>query len=48
MSDLILHHYPSSPFAEKIRLVLGYKNLAWKSVVIPRWWLPPACVTRPC
>jgi glutathione S-transferase len=36
MSDLILHHYPSSPFAEKIRLVLGYKKLAWKSVFIPR------------
>ena len=36
MADLILHHYPSSPFAEKIRLVLGYKNLAWKSVVIPQ------------
>ena len=36
MSDLILHHYPSSPFAEKIRLVLGYKNLAWTSVVIPQ------------
>ena len=36
MSDLILHHYPSSPFAEKIRLVLGYKNLAWKSVLIPQ------------
>src|SRR5476649_1013261 len=35
MSDLILHHYPMSPFAEKIRLVLGYKNLAWKSVIIP-------------
>lgn len=36
MSDLVLHHYPSSPFAEKIRLVLGYKKLAWKSVFIPR------------
>ncbi len=36
MSDLILHHYPSSPFSEKIRLILGYKKLAWKSVVIPR------------
>jgi glutathione S-transferase len=35
MSDLILHHYPTSPFAEKIRLVLGYKQLAWKSVIIP-------------
>jgi glutathione S-transferase len=35
MPDLILHHYPTSPFSEKIRLVLGYKNLAWKSVIIP-------------
>ncbi|MBP6308056.1 MAG: glutathione S-transferase N-terminal domain-containing protein, partial [Burkholderiaceae bacterium] len=35
MSDLILHHYPSSPFSEKIRLILGYKQLAWKSVIIP-------------
>ena len=35
MSDLILHHYPTSPFSEKVRLVLGYKKLAWKSVVIP-------------
>ena len=34
-TDLILHHYPSSPFAEKTRLVLGYKGLAWKSVMIP-------------
>ncbi len=33
--DLILHHYPASPFAEKVRLILGYKKLAWKSVVIP-------------
>ena len=35
MADLILHHYPTSPFAEKVRLVLGYKQLAWKSVFIP-------------
>ncbi len=35
MSDLILHHYPTSPFSEKIRLILGYKQLAWKSVIIP-------------
>ena len=35
MSQLILHHYPTSPFAEKIRLILGYKKLAWHSVVIP-------------
>ena len=35
MSDLILHHYPTSPFSEKVRLVLGYKQLAWKSVIVP-------------
>ena len=35
MSDLILHHYPNSPFAEKVRLILGHKQLAWKSVIIP-------------
>ena len=35
MADLILHHYPASPFAEKIRAILGYKGLAWRSVVIP-------------
>jgi glutathione S-transferase len=35
MTDIILHHYPTSPFSEKIRLVLGFKNLAWKSVIIP-------------
>jgi glutathione S-transferase len=35
MTALILHHYPTSPFAEKIRLILGFKNLAWQSVFIP-------------
>ncbi len=35
MSELILHHYPASPFAEKIRLLLGYKQLTWRSVTIP-------------
>ena len=31
MQDLILHHYPNSPFAEKIRLTFGLKNLGWTS-----------------
>ena len=35
MTDIVLHHYPASPFSEKIRLVLGYKQLAWQSVVVP-------------
>ena len=35
MTDLILHHYPNSPFSEKIRLIFGAKKLAWQSVIIP-------------
>jgi glutathione S-transferase len=35
MRDLILHHYPMSPYSEKIRAILGYKGLAWRSVEIP-------------
>jgi glutathione S-transferase len=35
MNDLILHHYPSSPFSEKVRLILGYKKLPWRSVHVP-------------
>ncbi len=35
MSDIILHHYPRSPFAEKIRNILGAKQLSWQSVTIP-------------
>lgn len=33
MSDLILHHYPMSPFSEKVRLMLGYAGLPWQSVI---------------
>lgn len=35
MSDVILHHYPTSPYSEKIRIALGIKGLAWRSVTIP-------------
>ncbi|ADU37361.1 glutathione S-transferase family protein [Variovorax paradoxus] len=35
MADLILHHYTTSPFSEKVRLILGAKQLPWKSVFIP-------------
>ena len=35
MNDLILHNYPSSPFSEKVRLILGHKKLPWKSVLVP-------------
>lgn len=35
MPTPILHHYDMSPFAEKIRLALGVKDLAWQSVQTP-------------
>ena len=35
MADLILHHYPVSPFSEKVRLILGFKAMAWRSVIVP-------------
>ena len=35
MADLVLHHYKTSPFAQKIRSVLGFKQLPWQSVNIP-------------
>jgi glutathione S-transferase len=35
MKQLILHHYPMSPFAEKIRLIFGFKGMRWSSVMIP-------------
>jgi glutathione S-transferase len=35
MSELILHHYDLSPYAEKIRLALGFKGMAWRSVQVP-------------
>jgi len=39
MSDVILHNYPQSPVAEKVRVALGIKGLSWRSVEIPR--IPP-------
>lgn len=35
MSELILHHFDWSPYAEKVRVLLGIKRLAWRSVQIP-------------
>jgi glutathione S-transferase len=34
--DIYFHHYPMSPFAEKVRAILGYKGLTWKSVIQPQ------------
>lgn len=41
MHELILHHYDASPFAEKARLMLGFKQLSWRSVDIPRMMPKP-------
>jgi glutathione S-transferase len=35
LAELILHHYPTSPYSEKIRLMLGAKRIPWRSVIIP-------------
>lgn len=34
-SDLILYHYPASPYAEKVRLMAGYLGVPWYSVDVP-------------
>jgi len=44
MSDIILHHYPASPFSEKIRVAFGIKKLAWRSVEIPNMMPKPDLV----
>lgn len=35
MTGLILHHYDFSNYSEKIRVAMGFKSLAWKSVIVP-------------
>ncbi len=35
-TEIILHNYPQSPVAEKVRVALGIKGLAWRDVEIPR------------
>lgn len=38
-SQFILHNYPQSPVAEKVRVAFGIKGVDWSNVEIPR--LPP-------
>ena len=42
---IYLHHYPASLFSEKIRVMLGYLGLSWRSVeissIMPRPLLMP-------
>ena len=39
MTEWLLHHYAASPYAEKARLMLGHKRLAWGSIEVPM--VPP-------
>ena len=41
MSELILHHFATSPYSEKVRAVLGLKKLDWKSVTVPNMMPKP-------
>ncbi len=36
---MLLHHYPMSPYSEKIRLMFGYTGTAWQGVISPE--MPP-------
>ncbi len=39
MPSLILHHYPLSPFSEKVRAILAYAGVDWQSVIVRE--MPP-------
>ncbi len=45
MAELILHHYDTSPFSEKIKKILAYKDLPWRAVeqptIMPKPYLVP-------
>jgi glutathione S-transferase len=42
---IILHHYEMSPFSEKVRLMLGYAELPWQSLLSPE--MPPRANVDP-
>lgn len=35
MPEIILHHYPTATFSDRVRLALGLKGVTWRSVTIP-------------
>lgn len=44
MAELILHHYPESPFSEKVRAIFGAKALAWRSLQVSMVMPRPATI----
>lgn len=45
MAEFILHHYPFSPYSEKVRRMLAYAELDWKSVIHKE--MPPRPLLAP-
>lgn len=43
-SGFILHHYDTSPFSQKVRMLFGLKNLGWHSVIQPNMMPKPDLV----
>jgi len=39
--EIVFHHYPTSPFSEKVRVIFGIKGLSWRSVQIPNMMPKP-------
>ena len=39
MSDMIVYHYDTSPYCEKVRAMLGYTGMRWESVIVRE--MPP-------
>ena len=39
--EIIFHHYESSPFSEKVRLMFGIRDVAWRSVITPNMMPKP-------
>ena len=44
VDQLILHHYATSPFSEKIRAILSYKDVPWTAVEVPSMMPKPDVV----
>jgi len=44
LPDIVLHHYPRSPYSEKVRLALGLKGFSYHSMIVPSWMPKPDLV----
>ncbi|MDE2464327.1 MAG: glutathione S-transferase N-terminal domain-containing protein [Alphaproteobacteria bacterium] len=44
-SSIIFHHYPASPFSEKVRVLFGIKRIPWVAVIEPTIMPKPELIT---